>query len=412
MIDNRALIEQFLQTSPAVVITASKPGYRISWNAVLAEAFGCTEPPQKIVVSAVRKEDCWKGASESFTAKQAFATKHKTINVLSTLEQLWDMGFREILMQSNSADLHIQRNSKLSHSTMRSGKPSRTQWGTMLENHQKIQHISPTTHAALLRALDIVSEDGSVRSAMADKYRQLNHVIGMCLELDVVMAAELSPETMFTIVDAGCGKAYVSLALYWVLAERGVNVALLGVDTNSFVIEHCRNVSAQLGMHQARFEVCGIDTAQQSVQSCSLLIALHACDTASDDALVLGLATNATAMLVAPCCHKHLQRQLKTLQVPEFTRPLLRDGITKERIGDILTDSIRRDVLLAFGYRAQLQEFIALEHTAKNVMIKAERVKPENLFIRNAAPQLLQHLVTFASHWGVQPNILQKCLEI
>ena len=128
-----------------------------------------------------------------------------------------------------------------------------------------------------------------------------------------------------------------------------------------------------------------------------MLIALHACNTATDDALELGLRLHAEVMLVAPCCHHEVQQQLQKERVPEWARPLLDDGITKERLGDLLTDTMRRDILRWKGYDAHLEEFISLEHTQKNILLKAVKLQQPQ-----QSERWHQSVTSMIDAWGVQ----------
>jgi hypothetical protein len=160
---------------------------------------------------------------------------------------------------------------------------------------------------------------------------------------------------------------------------------VLGQTTSSFVVGRIADVPQHLSA-----------AADQR----TLLIALHACDTATDEALHVGLTLHVDAMLVAPCCHHFVQKQLRKDRVPAEARMLLEDGITRERLGDLLTDTMRRDIVRAHGYAASLEEFIALEHTLKNVLLKAERR-------RDVQRPDLDAVRDMSTRWGVHPRLLE-----
>lgn len=185
-----------------------------------------------------------------------------------------------------------------------------------------------------------------------------------------------NPPAELTIVDCGCGKAYLSLALFHYLTvtlTSAVKVHLHGIDTNRSVIDFCRTTVEKLAFETAFFHHSTIAEAPLSSVKADIVIALHACDTATDDALAFAVQKNAQAIVAAPCCHNYVNSMISKHSVPDNATLLVQDGITRERLADILTDSMRRDILIGFGYTAKLIEFISPEHTLKNIMIRAEK---------------------------------------
>jgi hypothetical protein len=281
--------------------------------------------------------------------------------------------------------------------------------------------------------MDLATADGRIKAPMADKFRQVNHMLGRIANSEQRAASSelnrysrdlfrhsresgnpvLAPRFRggdiqhrggddsreFVVVDAGCGKAYLSLSLVYVMERMGRKVRLIGIDSNPKVIEHCRQVAQEMGFAGAEFHQGGISEVGKGLTPphCDMLIALHACNTATDDALELGLKLSAKTMLVAPCCHHEVQKQLSKERVPSWARPLLDDGITKERLGDLLTDTMRRDILRWKGYDAHLEEFISLEHTQKNVLLRAERKSTDD-----ATERWRLSVEAMIEAWGVQ----------
>lgn len=388
------IVNELLAPATAV-ITFSKPMKQGAWTDAAAEQLRTPERPQRIVVrvdEGVRVE--------TFTARQCFTSHHPAGSLPALLEMCWESAYGQILVQTPDHDVQVLRS--VSRETIRRAKPSRTQWDALTADRRKPHHLEPLRDAALLHALDIASADGTILASMADKYRQLNHLIDQVMHLACIQSRQ-----PLYIIDAGCGKAYLSLALIYVLRREGRDVSLLGVDTNTHVISHATQVAAHLALDSCSFAVRPIRTLWTSperpdARRTTLLIALHACDTATDDALMAGLTLHADAMLVAPCCHHYVQQQLSAATVPEAVQLLLDDGITKERLGDLLTDTMRRDIVRAYGYEAHLQEFISLEHTMKNVLLKAERRRRQS---DTAEPDLSNVLHT-AQTWGARPMLL------
>jgi len=392
MLDPTPTLPHIVSASDPLVATFSAPAHDHGWTSGDVAMFGAPVMPRKITLK--RSGDVVR--CESQTDRQHF-TKMSRNDVTVVAERLAGLPYRQVLIQTPERDLHIMRAArKPERFTVKERPPSRLDWSDPAGDRVKQHPLLPERDAALLHALDLATADGVVRTPMADKFRQLNHLITIALRLD---ALTVGPRPL-TIIDAGCGKAYLSLALYHVLKNDGADVHLLGIDSNPAVIDHCRSVASDLGFANARFDVGRIEDL--AAESCDVLIALHACDTATDAALLAGLNASAGAMLVAPCCHHYVQTQLHRDRVPEGARPLLDDGITRERLGDLLTDTMRRDILRAFGYEAHLEEFISLEHTMKNVLLKAER--HSGTFDIG----LYDKVLATADLWGARPKLLER----
>lgn len=391
MLDPIPTLPHLVSASDPLVATFSAPAHDHGWTLDDVAMFGAPDMPKKVTLK--RTGDVVR--CESQTDRQHF-TKMSNNDVALVAERLAGLPYRQVLIQTPERDLHIMRSAKkLERLTVKERPPSRLDWNDTTGDRVKQHPLLPERDAALLHALDLATTDGAIRTPMADKFRQLNHLITIALTLDALAVRTRS----LTIIDAGCGKAYLSLALYHVLKNGGTDVRLLGIDSNPAVIAHCRSVASRLGFENARFDVGRIEDL--AAESCDLLIALHACDTATDAALLAGLKSSAHAMLVAPCCHHYVQTQLHRDRVPGGTRMLLDDGITRERLGDLLTDTMRRDILRAFGYEAHLEEFISLEHTMKNVLLKAER--------RSGTFDIGQYdkVLATADLWGARPKLLE-----
>lgn len=378
------MIAPFLSSASAFVATFSKPPKG--------------SDVQKVVVSGVNSAEGWSIRTERFTEKQAFTDPAvKIVGDPSPALTPWlERTFRQVLVQTQEADLQILRTFKAGEvktSTKRL-PPSRTRWDGVAADRTKQRSLTPENDAAFLIALDLATADGKIKASMADKFRQVNHLLA---------GARLASTNNgpYRIVDAGCGKAYLSLSLMYVLQREGVDAHLHGIDTNQHVVDHCTSVAQRLALTNATFTCERIGDVVPT-QECDLLIALHACDTATDEAIALGLEMKAKKMLVAPCCHHEVQKQLRKQSVPEYARPLLDDGITKERLGDLLTDSMRRDILRSLGYEAHLEEFISLEHTQKNILLRAEFTDTNE----RDRLQWADRVRAMITAWGASPRLM------
>jgi SAM-dependent methyltransferase len=182
------------------------------------------------------------------------------------------------------------------------------------------------------------------------------------------LVGDVLPRRPLRIVDFGSGKSYLTFALYHLLAiERGLDVQVVGLDLKEDVIDRCRSLAERLGYERLRFEVG--DIALFEGEPADVVVSLHACDTATDAALARAVRWRAEVILAVPCCQHELYDQVRS----EPLAPLLSHGILRERLAALATDAARAQLLEAVGYRAQVIEFVDLEHTAKNLLIRAVR---------------------------------------
>jgi SAM-dependent methyltransferase len=237
----------------------------------------------------------------------------------------------------------------------------------------------------------------TVLGAGASKRRQVDAFLHMLA--GVVEDAQLPRHRALRVVDLGCGNAYLTFAAYRYLSERGP-VDIVGIDVRPQARERNNQLAAQLGWSDhLRFEEGLIVDA--TVEPADVVLSLHACDTATDDALAQAVHWQAPAILASPCCHHDLQRQLKAAPAPAPYALLTRHAILRERFGDALTDALRAALLRRVGYRAEVVQFVASEYTPRNTMIKAVR--------RAGAPpvsaEVDEDYDDLVRGWGVTPYL-------
>lgn len=244
-------------------------------------------------------------------------------------------------------------------------KPSFNQLPDLKHDREKNHPVDQS--ALYLRELGVVSPSGLIRSDKQDKWRQINRFVETLLE--VLAKSELADRDPIRVVDMGSGLGYLTFASYDALtAIRGLSVTMTGVESRAELVDRCNAIAEACGMDGLEF-VKG-DIADTPVDPTDIMIALHACDTATDDAIFKGVSAGATLILASPCCHKELRRQI---QSPDLLKPVYRHGILAEREAESLTDAIRAMILERAGYSTKIIEFIGSEHTAKNNMIVAVR---------------------------------------
>ena len=263
--------------------------------------------------------------------------------------------------------------------------------------------LLPEDHPAL-RALGISDETGRVKQSRQAKYRQVEEFLRL-LDQSVTAAIETgklrapTPDDPLRVVDLGCGNAYLTFAAQAFLSGRGIPVQLTGVDTKAQSLAHGEAVAAQLGV-DATFVQGGIadvvvDPAPEVV------LALHACDTATDDALARAVGWDARLVLAAPCCHHDIAAQLRRAPTPAPYASLTRDGILRERLADTLTDAFRASLLRLHGYRVDVVEFVGSEHTPRNTLLRALRTRAD------PKPQAQAEYDDLTTTWRVTPRLAE-----
>lgn len=264
---------------------------------------------------------------------------------------------------------------------------------TRSHDHNKAVPFPANQPDPLLHRVGILDANGRVRPSMHAKFAQVNSFLTLLEQTGVLEKFGHSP---VRLLDCGCGAAYLSLAAYHYLNEKcGIAATLTGIDYNGALIDEDNLVAKALGYGDACFVNSAIATFVPAVPP-DVVLALHACDTASDDALALGIRCGARVILCAPCCHRQLRSELHL--VPPF-EPLMRHGILEKRLADLLTDSFRALLLRLMGYRTDVVEFVAPEHTDKNVLIRAVAGLPPN------DPAIAAEYDALKAFWGVTPYL-------
>jgi SAM-dependent methyltransferase len=285
-------------------------------------------------------------------------------------------GARHVHLLTPDGDLHARRTKKGRWLVSR-GRPSSPK-AAATEHDRRHTYPLPPDHPLF-----------AATKLSPDKYRQVQHYV------ELLRPLPLWERERIRVVDAGCGKAYMSLALVAYGRERGVQVELVGLDTNPHVVDAVRTIATSLGYDEARFEVTAI-ADYASEEPVDLLVSLHACDTATDEAIAAGIQLGADAIVVAPCCHHELAAQIAAREKDA----LLRHGLLLGRQADLVTDALRASALEALGYRVDVIEFVSAEHTAKNLMLRGVRAPSPR---REARAR--REYAELAARWGVEPAL-------
>lgn len=251
-------------------------------------------------------------------------------------------------------------------------------------NRTKKYIIQEGKPVAFMIDLGVMGQDGKIIRTRYDKFRQINRF----LEYIEDILPKLDKERELTIIDFGCGKSYLTFAMYYYLkALKGYNIRIIGLDLKADVIEHCNELRTRYGYDKLDFYVGDIAT-YKDVDKVDMVVTLHACDTATDYALAKAVKWGAEVILSVPCCQHEANRTIKS----DILSPVMDYGILKERMAAIVTDAARAKLLTANGYDTQILEFIDMEHTPKNLLIRAVKSSKEDISAREKTKDMLEAL--------------------
>ncbi|QJE73051.1 SAM-dependent methyltransferase [Aerophototrophica crusticola] len=264
----------------------------------------------------------------------------------------------------------------------------------LAHNREKNRLLDPKDR--FWQVLGLADASGAIKPSRQDKYRQVEAFVQA---LDAALKPDKLPaDRPLRVVDLGCGNAYLTFAAYrFLTATRCLTVQMVGVDSKAQARERNTALAAQLGWDGLSFIEGSI--AEAPVEGADVVLALHACDTATDDALARAVAWKAPFVLAAPCCHHDLQAQLKDQPPPPAYAMLTRHGILRERFADVLTDALRANLLRQAGYRTEVVEFVGSQHTPRNTLLRATRT--------GAAPDPKQvaEYEELVKSWNVRPKL-------
>lgn len=300
--------------------------------------------------------------------------------------ELLGQGFANLLVESTSESYSV-RISKKDEALVTIG---RVKLERDLTHDRQKQRLLPEENR-IFGLLGMQDTHNRIKPSKMDKYRQVEEFLRL---LKPTLDNEVGAQTQISIVDLGCGHAYLTFAVQEYLNSASQKVKVLGVDEREESKTHNDQIAKELGA-DAQFLVAKIaDTPAQEVD---IAIALHACDTATDDSIAWAVKNSAKVIMLAPCCHHDLQSQIKA--VPEPWSLLTRHGVVSERLIDLMTDSLRAQILKILGYRVDIVEFIGGEHTPRNTMIRAVKTGAK------VDPAEVARYREMLADWAIAPHL-------
>ena len=270
--------------------------------------------------------------------------------------------FKQIQIRSKASTISILI-SKKGQVTIKRKKTVQTEAAPVLEHNRKKAYILEEGRPVpFLIDLGVMTEEGRIINKRYDKYRQINRF----LEFIEDILPQLDKDRELTIIDFGCGKSYLTFAMYYYMKVlKGYDIRVIGLDLKADVIRHCNELSRKYGYDKLEF-LHGDIAGFEGVDQVDMVVTLHACDTATDYALYKAVLWNARVILSVPCCQHELNGQIAS----EEMQGMLQSGLIKERFAALATDSLRAMLLESVGYKTQILEFIDMEHTPKNILLR------------------------------------------
>lgn len=384
----RKIISNYIENNETILsMTASNPRDR--------------EKIQKLKIRPVLKKEELLYQAESFVGTKTFHKNMRAEELADFVTDAMKDDFKQLEARTDSHSLTVLV-SKKGRLTIKEKAVStpKNDMQSLSHNKEKQYILPQDIPVPFLVELGVQTSDGKIVKARYDKFRQINRYLEFVR--DILPSLAYEEGRTLSIIDFGCGKSYLTFALYYYLKVMNkYDICVIGLDLKSDVIEKCQALADKLGYDGLKFLVGDIGTYEGSTQQVDMVVTLHACDTATDYALAKAVGWNARVILSVPCCQHELNRQIKCSAL----EPVLKYGIIKERMAALMTDAIRASLLEQQGYDTQLLEFIDMEHTPKNLLIRA--VKRNHMKSKAGAKQL-EELEQFLN---VSPT-LEKLLNI
>ena len=358
---------------------------------------GESNPWIKAVIRPVELKKQRKFQFTYYDSKRNITQNYGSGELPKRLEELLALPFNRIHLQATDGDLHM-RITKKRKVLITKGKPSRPDQRPDLAHNRVKRHLLPgDTPDEFLQGIGIMGRDGRIKPTMQNKFRQINEFLKL---MDQMVARSKLAGRELTLVDCGCGSAYLTFAGYHLLHHlQGIPIRVVGIDRDLKLIEKCKRLRDALGWGGLQFFQADIEDYVPKVVP-DIVLSLHACNTATDAAIAQGVRWQSPIIVAAPCCQHELRPQL---EAPVF-EPVLKHGILKQRTAEILTDACRAQVLRILGYRTDVVQFIDSKHTAKNLMIRARKTTK----LGNRA--LVAQYRALRDFWKIEPSI-EKLLK-
>ena len=360
---------------------------------------GASVPWVKVTIRPVELKGQLHLQFSYFSEKQDI-TKNYLDDAPAQVDELLALPFRNIFIESTDGNLQVNISKKGKAVVSEPKSETKTQLD-LSHDRQKNKILTAENAAPFLKAIGIMTEGGRIKADMQRKFKQINEFLRL---VDETGSLPAESGRAIRVVDFGCGSGHLTFAMYFYLREiLQLDAHVTGVDIKRELMDGLQAKSEALGWRQLNFQTGYISDYQTDI-SPEVVLALHACDTATDDALKKGIEWGSQLIVCAPCCQHELQSQMAQVEMPKPLLPVFQHGIFFERMGDILTDSFRANILRVMGYRTDITEFVPIEHTGRNLMIRSVKTAPVG------EARWVEEYRALKSFWGVTPY-LEKILD-
>ena len=319
---------------------------------------------------------------EAFENNQAFHENVSAEEAVIKVQKYMEL-FKQLQMMTKTVNYTILVSKKGKVTVQKKGVKGEVKKVDLSHNRSKKYILEEGVKVPFLYDLGVQTADGKIVKSRFDKFRQINRF----LEFIEDILPQLAKDKEVTILDFGCGKSYLTFAMYYYLHElKGYDIRIIGLDLKKDVIRLCNELSEKYGYEKLKF-LEGNIADYTGVDEVDMVVTLHACDTATDFALAKAVGWKAKVILSVPCCQHELNGQIQN----DMLAPVLKYGLIKERMAALITDALRAEYLEGEGYDAQILEFIDMEHTPKNILIRAVKTgkkKVNKEEIKNCEKQL------------------------
>ncbi len=357
---------------------------------------GQTNPWQRLELRPVEVRGQRHLQFSFFDEKQNIVKNYAGDTAVTELNHALDLPFRNfhIISQTETLQINLTKKGKAIINKRANETPQEVD---LAHDRAKNTILSEGEDIPFLKVMGVMRADGRIKADRRSKFQQINAFLKILAEVDEIAAL---PDPV-RLIDFGCGNAYLTFAAYHYLQNiLGKQAIIVGVDGQEKLIARNQRLAQQLGWDGLTFEQ-GLIIDYQTENPPDIVVALHACDTATDDTLAQGIRWQSQVIIAAPCCHHHLQVQLKERPSPPEFEAVLRYGLLHERLGDVLTDAFRAAILRMMGYQVTVMQFVSPDHTPKNLLLRA--VKKDKRGGETAVAEYTQ----LQQYWQVDPYLAQ-----
>ena len=316
----------------------------------------------KVKVRPILKKDVLLFQCEEYKNNQAFHHNYEPAEAIEKLADYMEF-FKQMQVETKGLKATVLVSKKGKVTIQKKQQTGCVKEVDLSHNRSKKYILQEGMKVPFLQDLGVMTSEGKIVRTKFDKFRQINRF----LEFVEDILPQLDKNREITILDFGCGKSYLTFAMYYYLHElKNYDVRIIGLDLKKDVIRHCNELSEKYGYEKLKF-LEGNIADYTGVEAVDMVVTLHACDTATDFALDKAVGWNAKVILSVPCCQHELNGKIQS----ELLAPIFKYGLIKERMAALITDAMRAEYLESQGYETQILEFIDMEHTPKNILIRA-----------------------------------------